>query len=85
MVLDSLAAQLINIPLELLFILMIWTIFWKGLALWKSARLNQPIWFVLLIMINTLGILEIIYLILYSKHSIKQIPDYAHKKRKKIK
>ncbi len=35
-----------------------------------SARLNQPIWFVLLIIINTLGILEIIYLVLYSKHSV---------------
>lgn len=84
MVLNSLAAQL-NISPELFIILIIWTVFWKGLALWRSARLNHPIWFVLLIIINTFGILEIIYLILYSKHSIKQSLDHSHKKRKKIK
>ncbi len=67
---NSLAAQL-NVSPEILFILIVWTIVWKGLALWNSSRLNQPIWFILLLVINTLGILEIIYLILYSKHFVK--------------
>lgn len=68
--LNTLAEQL-NISPWLLVILVIWTLIWKGLALWKSSRLNQPIWFVILLVINTIGILEIIYLTLYSKHSIK--------------
>lgn len=47
-----------------LFILLLvpWTLFWKGLALWHSGRRGQGWWFVILLMVNTLGILEIIYL-----------------------
>ncbi len=42
--------------------LSLWTIFWKGLALWHAARRGQPWWFVILLLVNTVGILEIIYL-----------------------
>lgn len=45
-----------------LVIFMLWSLFWKGLALWHSARRNQPWWFVIMMVVNTLGILEIIYL-----------------------
>ena len=69
MVFDTLAEQLNISPIILVF-LVIWALIWKGLALWKSSRLNQPVWFVILLVVNTFGILEIIYLILYSKHSI---------------
>ena len=80
MVLNTLAEQL-NISPELLIILIIWTFIWKGLALWKSSRSNQPIWFVLLLIINTFGILEIIYLILYSKHSVSITPKNNTKQK----
>ena len=36
----------------------------KGIALWKSGRRNQLGWFICLIILNTCGILPIIYLIL---------------------
>ena len=36
----------------------------KGIALWKSGRRNQLVWFICLIILNTGGILPIIYLIL---------------------
>jgi Family of unknown function (DUF5652) len=42
--------------------LLLWSIFWKGLALWHSARRGQAWWFVILIVVNTVGILEMIYL-----------------------
>jgi hypothetical protein len=42
--------------------LTIWSIFWKGLALWHAGRRGQPWWFVIMLVINTAGILEIIYL-----------------------
>ena len=45
----------------------IWTICWKGTALWKAARNNSPAWFVVLLIVNTLGILEIIYIFFFSK------------------
>lgn len=46
----------------LLILLVLWSIFWKGLALWHAGRRAQPWWFVILLILNTAGILEIIYL-----------------------
>jgi hypothetical protein len=46
----------------LLPILLLWSIFWKGLALWHSAQRRQPWWFIIMLFLNTAGILEIIYL-----------------------
>jgi len=43
-------------------LLLIWTMFWKGIALWKSAGLRQKYWFVAVLLINTFGILDIIYI-----------------------
>lgn len=42
--------------------LIVWSLVWKGFALWKAGKNNSPIWFVILLVINTLGLLEIIYL-----------------------
>jgi hypothetical protein len=42
--------------------LAIWSVFWKGLALWHSARRAQPWWFGFMLILNTLGLLEIIYI-----------------------
>lgn len=59
--------QLQNIPPVVLFILAIWVLAWKGLALWKAAKLNQREWFIAVLVLNTLGILEIIYLYFFSR------------------
>lgn len=45
-----------------MMLLMIWSVFWKGLALWHSSRNKEPLWFVAILLINTAGILELIYL-----------------------
>ncbi len=65
---DFISSQL-GIPLWLFGVMVVWTIIWKGFALWKSARLRQPIWFVALLIVNTLGILEILYLFVFSRLS----------------
>lgn len=46
---------------------LIWTLAWKGVALWKAARNGSKPWFVVLLLLNTLGILEIIYIFGFSK------------------
>lgn len=46
----------------------VWSLIWKGLALWKSAGLRQKYWFLAILPINTLGILEIIYLFVVSRN-----------------
>jgi hypothetical protein len=45
-----------------LLCLVVWSLFWKGLALWHAGRRGQPWWFVIMLVVNTVGILEIIYL-----------------------
>ena len=40
----------------------VWSLPWKGLALWKAARENHTAWFIIILVINTLGLLEIFYL-----------------------
>lgn len=74
---------LLAAPLILIFAL--WTLFWKGLGLWHAAQRGQYWWFVILLLVNTLGILEIIYLFavaklhfhdLFSSHSHNH--DHSH-------
>ncbi len=48
----------------IMYPLLIWSIFWKGLALWRSARMNHKGWFIALLVINTVGIFEIVYIII---------------------
>lgn len=55
------------IPSWALILLIVWTIPWKGLALWKCAKNSQKIWFMIFMVVNTLGILEILYLTLWQK------------------
>lgn len=62
--------QLLSHPF-ILSILVIWSLFWKGVALWRAARLSRPWWFLALLVINTAGILEIIFLII-SKRTYRE-------------
>lgn len=43
--------------------LLLWELLWKGFALWKAGRNDQPVWFVILLLLNTAGILPILYLL----------------------
>lgn len=53
--------------LAIVIILVIWSIAWKGIALWKAARLGHMWWFVILLIVNTAGILEILYIFLVAR------------------
>ena len=45
----------------------LWSIPWKGVALWKSARLGHKKWFIVLLVVNTFAILEIVYIFFIAK------------------
>lgn len=49
------------------YIIGLWSLIWKGLALWRSAHNEQKIWFVVLLVINTFGILELVYLFKFAR------------------
>lgn len=56
--------------IALIAILVIWELIWKAIALWKSARNDQIGWFVVLAILNSLGILPIIYILFFQKKKI---------------
>ncbi|MDB5266804.1 MAG: hypothetical protein JWN89_619 [Parcubacteria group bacterium] len=54
--------------------LLIWALAWKGFALWKAAQLQHRNWFVAILVLNTLGLLEIIYLFgIARKYSVEVV------------
>ena len=56
----------------ILIALLIWSGVWKAVALWKAARNNQLTWFVVLCIVNTAGILEILYIFVLQKNASKK-------------
>ncbi|MFO0882071.1 MAG: DUF5652 family protein [Candidatus Saccharimonadales bacterium] len=50
-------------------IAIIWSLGWKGWALWRAARNEAKVWYIVLLLVNTLGLLEILYIFVFSKHS----------------
>ena len=49
-------------PIWLIVLVTLWSITWKGVALWKAAQLSHKRWFIVILLVNTLGILDIIYI-----------------------
>lgn len=52
--------------------LLIWSLIWKGISLWKCGRNNQMKWFLVLLVINTVGILEIMYIVWFQRDHNKK-------------
>ena len=61
-----------TLTIILISIISIWTLIWKGFGLWKASKKNHIVWFVIFLVFNTLGILEILYLFIFSKMSLKK-------------
>ena len=70
---------LTSLGLFLFIVLLMWSTIWKGFALWRAVKNNHLVWFIVLLIVNTAGILEIIYLLFFGK----KVKKKAVKKRKK--
>lgn len=56
----------------ILVLIVLWTIPWMGVAMWKAARLSHKWWFIILLVVHTAGILDIIYIFLIArKYSVE--------------
>jgi len=55
----------------LLLLLSLWVLPWKGVALWRAAKNVHKKWFIVILLLNTLAILEIIYIFYFSKRKEK--------------
>ncbi|HWQ59921.1 MAG: hypothetical protein HGB34_01240 [Candidatus Moranbacteria bacterium] len=65
--------NLVPQALAILVPVLIWSLAWKGVALWRAARNGQKAWFVVLLVLNTIGLLEIVYVLGFSKKEDKKI------------
>lgn len=50
----------------------LWTLPWKGWALWLAARNKHKWWFIALLVINTVAILDIIYIFAVGRPVLKK-------------
>ena len=48
-------------------VLLFWELIWKGLALWRAARLGKSGWFIALLLINSVVVFPILFLVLTRK------------------
>ncbi|MGO0122600.1 DUF5652 family protein [Desulfothermobacter acidiphilus] len=64
---NYISIQLPYIKPWILVLLLLWSLFWKGWALWRAARNDHRGWYVLLFLLHTLGILDIIYLLAWGR------------------
>ncbi|MDO8659105.1 MAG: DUF5652 family protein [Candidatus Parcubacteria bacterium] len=79
-------SQIPTIPPLLQFAILIWSFAWKGLALWNASKNNQRNWFIAIfatiLIVNTMGILEIIYLFRFAKKRLTLNDLYFWKSKK---
>ncbi len=59
--------------LWIFLIAMLWTLPWKGYALWTASKMGHKRWFIALIILNTFAILDIYYIFYVAKKTPKDI------------
>lgn len=67
--------------IAIFYLLLVWSLVWKGIALWRAAKYEQRNWFIGILALNTVSIVEIIYLFRFAKHKLTfaQIKDWIGK------
>lgn len=56
--------------------IILWSIFWKIAALWIASKNDQKKWFIALAVVNTIGILEIIYIFQIAKKKWADVTEF---------
>jgi methionyl-tRNA synthetase len=59
--------------------LLLWALAWKGWALYLAARRDEKVWFIVLLIVNTLGLLEIFYIFAIAKRGETVLPTQEKK------
>jgi len=57
--------------IPLIIICFLWDGVWKLIAMWKAGRNNDLAWFICIAVFNTMGLLPIIYILLFGNKSGK--------------
>lgn len=59
----------------IMILILLWTLPWKIFALWTAAKKSHKAWFVVMVIFNTVAILEIVYIFFIAK---KKWPEVKH-------
>lgn len=62
----------------LLLLLVLWTLPWKGVALWKAAKKGDKWWYIILLVINTAALLEAAYIFYFSERKDKNDTEISN-------
>lgn len=68
----------------LLIAMLFWALPWKGFAMWYAAKLEHKKWFAALLVINTMGVADILYLLFYNKSKKEKETRAMNLLKKKI-
>ncbi len=69
-----------GVPIWLLIIMLLWSYCWKLIGLWTAGKKQALPWFIVIALFNTMGILEILYVFVFSK---KKLVFQSKKKKSK--
>lgn len=62
--------------------LLVWSVLWKGIALWTAAKRSDKVWFIVFMVIQSGGLLELFYLLFVSNSlPTKTVTDKTAKKK----
>jgi len=62
-----------------IILIALWSLPWKGVAMWKAAQKNDKRWFAVLLVVNTLAILDILYIFVFNKRkSLEKLPTESN-------
>ena len=61
--------------------ILIWTIAWKVVGAWHSARDNNLLWFISFFIFNTFGVLPIVYVFFFRKMNFSGNPKRKNRKK----
>lgn len=67
-----------------IIILFFWELIWKGFALYKSAQNKRKVWFIALLLLNTVGILPILYFVFENYNVDEKLKKFFGKYSKKM-
>lgn len=77
--------SLAGLGFTLLITFVAWSLVWKGIALWTAAQNKSKTWFIIFMIFNTLTILEILYVLYFSKKTtFKKVDDKLDKVTKDV-
>ena len=68
--------------LWVLIIVALWTLPWKGVALWRASNRGEKKWFIALLILNTLAVLDILYVFVFSKRPARTVAESSKESAK---